>query len=140
MSNPEKTNFAKHLFFLVILLSIFVIGKGIYNSNELKINHLQSKGRVIKFTSGGTAGGLHFIYPENSNKYNPVMGIGGQACRKMVTKKMEILTKYEFPVVYSKNDFENAQILIFTHQYEIYGIDIPDELSAIVKTLSTCKE
>lgn len=140
MNNLEKISFAKILFFLIIILTVFVIGKGIYNAKELKTNHLLSRGKILKFTSGGTAGGLHFEYPENSNKYNPVMSVGGQVCRRLITQKMDILNKYEFPVVYSKSNFENAQILIFRHQYETYGVDIPDELKTIVETLSACKD
>jgi len=68
------------------------------------------------------------------------MTITWQSCRSVISKEMKNLQQLEFPVVYSQNNFDNAEILIFKDQYEKFGIDIPDNISEMVRTLSRCKD
>jgi hypothetical protein len=141
MSKVEKNNkLTKIIILIITVLVSYVVIKGFSDASGLKKHPNYSKGRIVKFKSGGTSGGLHFSYPENTNMWDPVMSIGGQKCRKLITQNLNSLIKYEFPVVYSKKDYANAQLLIFKEQYEIYGLSIPDDVYDIVIDLSKCKQ
>lgn len=122
------------------ILILLVVVRGYYNYYQLTSSPSFTTGKILKLTSGGTAGGLHFKYPEYIGDYNPVMSITWPSCRKLIADNMEDLIKYEFPVVFSTRNLNNAQILIFKNQYERYGIEIPNDLKEIVNELSKCKD
>jgi hypothetical protein len=127
------------LFFLLIFVSIVLCGQ-FYLKNQLKKTYEHSSGQIIKLVSGGPSGSIHFIYPENEGaKYNNAMRITWPSCRKIITKHMKLLQSKKFPVVYAKNNLNNAEVLIFEDQYEKYGVEIPIDLKEIVKVLSECK-
>ena len=66
------------------------------------------------------------------------MTITWPSFRSIIRQEMKTLQQLEFPVVYSKNNFDNAEILIFADQYDKFEIEIPNKIKEIVGRLSEC--
>ena len=130
----------KILIFLALLF-LLVFCCRVYLKNQLNKTYSHSSGKIIKLNSGGPSGSIHFKFKENEkSKLNNTMTITWQSCRSIIRQEMKTLQQLEFPVVYSKNNFDNAEILFFEDQYEKFEIEIPSEIREIVRTLSSCKD
>ncbi len=140
MTHQNLNNSQRRIIFvLIFIIGVIIINK-VYLCNQLKVNELNSSGKIIKLTSGGTAGGVHFTFPENKKVYNPVMTITWPSCRKLILENMQELRKHTFPVVYAKNNTNNAEILIFRDQYDKFELNVPIAIEEIVDRLSKCKK
>lgn len=121
------------------LMTLMVIFFNLYNKKQLKTSFLHTKGKVVKLSSGGNSGSVHFRFGENIDaKRDNNMRITWPSCRSLIRKELFKIQRLEFPVVYSPQNLDNAEILIFEDQYEKFGVEIPDEVSDMVKLLSEC--
>ena len=98
------------LLFLALLFILFFCSR-IYLKNQLDSTYSHSSGKIIKLNSGGPSGSIHFKFKENEkSKLNNTMTITWQSCRSIIRQEMKTLQQLEFPVVYSKNNIDNAEI------------------------------
>ena len=122
---------------IITLILAVILGNYLFRT-DLNENMSYSVGKVLKITSGGSAGGLHFRYPEYEGKYNLVQNITWPNCRSLIKRRLNDMAKLDFPVVYSSKNPRHSKILIFDYQYEKYNVEIPKELEEIVRELSQC--
>lgn len=129
----------KTFWIIVIILLIVTYVNIFYREKLLLSNSSHGYGYVIRVDSGvKTGGGIIFRLKDIDTPYNLTFS-KSVPCERAVVKILPQLKGVYFPVIYESSNPSNAKILLFKGQYEKYGVEIPEELEAIVADLSECE-
>ena len=122
-------------FLIVLVISIIIFQKS--NREDLYRNYELSSGRIVHYQSWRTRK-VEFKIDNLILEQNASMGIIFPGCGDLIRENFDKLKALKFPVIYSKDNVLNHEILIFRKQYEKAGLEIPDSLQSIVYELSAC--
>ena len=122
----------KHFLWFLIALIIGILVYQTINRKNLYHNFVLTKGKIVNYESWKTRK-VEFRIDNLQLNENATMVIPFQSCGDEIYNNLELLKGLEFPVIYSKENTMNHEILIYIKQYEKLGLEIPDSLNSIVE-------
>jgi hypothetical protein len=127
----------RHIFWFLFVLVIGILTYHEINRKKLYRNYNITTGRIVKYESWKMRR-VEFLIDNLELEENASMEIPFPSCGDNISSNINKLKQLKFPVIYSKANKMNHEILIYRKQYEKIGLEVPDSLNSLVDELSNC--
>ena len=117
-------------------MSLMIANKS-FRKKKLYKDYIISQGVIVNYKSWKFRE-VEFTIDGIKLEKKASMGIPFPSCGNKINANLDEIKKNKFPVIYSKEDNTNHEILIYKNQYKKVGLSIPDSLQEIVLKLSDC--